>query len=422
MAPPANELHPHFTVLVRVPFPRGDFVDPPPVEWNALKDRALWDVLSRPSKGRDIDCEAEQFNVTLPFLLQQAAWLYDRQLSQVRAQVRKVGNQQPATPSPASLSVSGSGVIASHAVKHGGSGGSRVPSRLSIRQRDVPSPRPDGSTPSTPLRSNVSNIPSTLPTDDAQPFRNHNRVQPPTQTRDVTGRTQAASKRNSRAILDPSPSLVTSQILDQESSEPASSSSSDSDDDDDDPRRRVPPFKRFGRFSIYKPGLNTEDEEDDDSPAFLPLGDSDKARSQGSVRDTHATLRQEPERPGPSRFRTVEHVSSLKQVSAPEASDTSSSSSGLATGSAPNEPARVARQPGPLSPRRAAELARLSPRRRATREGSDGTPSMGSSFSDLDDTSLTQSALEEALLSNMQHGGVASRMSSISQALRSRYL
>lgn len=38
------------------------------------------------------------------------------------------------------------------------------------------------------------------------------------------------------------------------------------------------------------------------------------------------------------------------------------------------------------------------------------------------DTSVTQSALEEALLSNMQRGGMASRMSTISQALRSRYL
>lgn len=47
---------------------------------------------------------------------------------------------------------------------------------------------------------------------------------------------------------------------------------------------------------------------------------------------------------------------------------------------------------------------------------------MGSSFSDLDDASVTQSALEEALARDMQHGGVASRMSTISQALRSRYL
>lgn len=52
---------------------------------------------------------------------------------------------------------------------------------------------------------------------------------------------------------------------------------------------------------------------------------------------------------------------------------------------------------------------------------------MGSSFSDLDDASVTQSALEEALLSGMGNttmtmpGGVAGRVSGISQALRSRY-
>lgn len=63
---------------------------------------------------------------------------------------------------------------------------------------------------------------------------------------------------------------------------------------------------------------------------------------------------------------------------------------------------------------------------------------MGSSFSDLDDASVTQSALEEALLSGMGNttmtmgggvgpsaagavGNVANRVSGISQALRSRY-
>ena len=56
------------------------------------------------------------------------------------------------------------------------------------------------------------------------------------------------------------------------------------------------------------------------------------------------------------------------------------------------------------------------------KEGSEGTPSMGSSFSDLDDASVTQSALEEQLVNEMTQGSMASRMSTISQALRSRYL
>ena len=102
-----------------------------------------------------------------------------------------------------------------------------------------------------------------------------------------------------------------------------------------------------------------------------------------------------------------------------------------------------------LSPRHRSELSKLSPRVR--KDGSEGTPSMGSSFSDLDgmfdssfpkrpgmelgievsnanerakitDASISQSAIEEAFMSHMQHGGTTSRMSSISQALRSKYL
>jgi len=66
---------------------------------------------------------AESFDVTLPFLLQQAAWLYDRQLSQVRAQMRRVGTAHSTSPSPAPApgSMSGSAALA-------GQGAKRMPS------------------------------------------------------------------------------------------------------------------------------------------------------------------------------------------------------------------------------------------------------------------------------------------------------
>jgi hypothetical protein len=38
------------------------------------------------------------------------------------------------------------------------------------------------------------------------------------------------------------------------------------------------------------------------------------------------------------------------------------------------------------------------------------------------DASISQSAIEEAFMSHIQHGSTTSRMSSISQALRSKYL
>jgi hypothetical protein len=47
--------------------------------------------------------------------------------------------------------------------------------------------------------------------------------------------------------------------------------------------------------------------------------------------------------------------------------------------------------------------------------GSEGTPSMGSSFSDLSGASVAQSALEEALMSDLRAdgGGLGSRVSTI---------
>ncbi|PGH12643.1 hypothetical protein AJ79_04141 [Helicocarpus griseus UAMH5409] len=414
MGPQPAELDPHFTVFIRLPFPRGDFVDPPPVEWGVAKDHALWDILSRPSKGNDIDCQAEHFDVTLPFLLQQAAWLYDRQLSQVRAQVRKVGNPHSSFNSPAPPSISGSGAIGGHPMKRGGSSNSRVPSRLSMRQKEGQAAKQEPSVPSTPIKSKAPlhpNPSSANPPAQAAGVRPQSPPRPASYAADAINRDQPSDKKENRAVTSP----LTSPPLEQESSEPASSSSSSSSDsEEEEPTRRGPPFKRFGEFSIHK-GPDSLDEDEDDSPAFLPLDAHRRSSTEQMGHDPSATLRQEPE-----QARAAENIVPLNKISATESS-ASSASSGLAGGHAANERTRPVRHPTTFSPRRTAELARLSPRRRG-REGSEGTPSMGSSFSDLDDASLTQSALEEALLSTMQRGGVASRMSTISQALRSRYL
>lgn len=220
-------------------------------------------------------------------------------------------------------------------------------------------------------------------------------------------------------------------------------------------QRPPPHLSSRSRAGTYR---EQEDDDEDDSPAFLPINEllamtkSEKGRSslvntkpqelssRRSTPSNHERQRIQPQ--------TTTHSSG---------SSTSSHPAGLPpteTGPGPSQPRRPI---GPLSPRRTAELASLvgrNPRRQQQQQqhgqskpGSDGTPSMGSSFSDLDgtvrpltsssgsitidscfsssaDTSVTQSALEEALLSNMQGGagGVASRMSTISQALRSRYL
>jgi hypothetical protein len=79
----------------------------------------------------DAALSAMKFEVSLAFLLQQAAWLYERQLVQVRAQMRKVGvSKGSAAPSliPGSTSESvGGGEV----MKRTGSGGGQsIPSIL----------------------------------------------------------------------------------------------------------------------------------------------------------------------------------------------------------------------------------------------------------------------------------------------------
>ena len=57
--PPSNDVHnpePQYTVFVRLPFARGDFVDPPQVNWDTKNDHDLWDTISRTSTGQQVDC------------------------------------------------------------------------------------------------------------------------------------------------------------------------------------------------------------------------------------------------------------------------------------------------------------------------------------------------------------------------------
>ncbi|EXJ85418.1 hypothetical protein A1O1_05782 [Capronia coronata CBS 617.96] len=489
------EVENHFTVFIRLPFNRGEFIDPPPVAWSAAKERALWDILSRQAKGNEIDWRSlsERFEVTQPFLLQQAAWLYERQLSQVRAQMRRVGNRQSATPSPAPGSTTAS-MVGGQTMKRAGSGGSRVPSRLSTQALGSPATGAGGdSTPGTPAKSRSS-----------LPFRNPSGAGAAvaSQTRAMPGTSRPISRQS---FKDPDAPAYVSQsrrgsIQHQLSRSPGQTrtvqpQSSDSEDEMTQSRitaRRPNPSSVHRRALSLRKDLqpqrgspaNTshlnaprtqasddEDDNDDDAPSFLPfatpLSETKGRPSSFSHQDPSATLRGAPniqpattsqstamwrmaservdsptiEPPTPVQTHRPQSRGLPPSTSLPSAvtqAQTQGSSqvqafrqSKPATSDQP--PSVVAERrlttpnPNPLSPPHRA-LMQSSPRGHIG-PGSDTSPSMGSSFSDLDDASVTQSALEEALLSGMGNttmtipggGGVAGRVSGISQALRSRY-
>ncbi|KAK4863882.1 hypothetical protein LT330_010363 [Penicillium expansum] len=442
MSTKTNSVDTNFTVFIRLPFPRGDFVDPPPANF-ALIYFDIADIAT----GKAL---AGNFDVTLQFLLQQAAWLYDRQLSQVRAQMRKVGTTQSASPSPALGSVSGSTALSQRETPVPGS---RAPSRQVSHQKDIPlrgmiqtptrlctgqlRPPMDrwGLTLTAAPDNRRTSFTSTTATNQIRGSRDPTRTATPT-IDDKEPRWDSFGRRPStvRREQPPVAALPRSPPLEEES---LSSSSEDSESDDEDTTRRAPLFKRFGKFSIHRSGLRDDEDDEEDTPAFLPMArEHQHTLLERPAQELSATLRLDAERAAAQR-RHLEQRSGSRVLVATESSTSSMSSGGRS--SLPGGSRRTSQGASILSSQRAAERQDSRKSTASGREASDGTPSMGSSFSDLDgmcpnpedsgfqlidwpDASVTQSALEEALLSNMQHGGMASRMSTISQALRSRYL
>lgn len=186
----------------------------------------------------------------------------------------------------------------------------------------------------------------------------------------------------SRRDQPPVGSFVRSPPLEEED---ITSSSEETDSEEDDSSRRAPPFKRFGKFSTQRAGLRDDEDDEDDTPAFLPIfREAEQGPRPRSAAELSATLKQDAERAAAAKQHFTDGSSSTGP--APTESPTSSISSGAPV----HRPQAANRRTEALSPHRAGHVPRLSPRKSEAsgREASDGTPSMGSSFSDLDGESL----------------------------------
>ncbi|KAH8908004.1 hypothetical protein BR93DRAFT_958513 [Coniochaeta sp. PMI_546] len=459
-------MEPKYEIYVRLPFNRGDFVDPPPVDWNDSKSDALWNIISdveRTERKIDWNELAISFGVGVDFLLMMAQTLAERHTNQLMGLFRKAavatGASGAASPVNAGFpsGISAQDTTASgESMKRAASGtGNRPSSPTSIR-RDSPLPRTSIGTPGagTPIKSSLAVLRPPVISRTATPS---NTTTVATQNLASAAPQELSSSKpqaGPRSPLGPHhrPSTLhlstTSPPPPQgsrspEPSSPAKSESSTSSSSSSPVESRI--IKRPPR-SGPKPGPTTsifpDDDEDEAEPAFLPYKSPPPApaASAGSS-DLGATLRGAPSRrPAPpptskaaaTAFLPSRERSTLSDRHAGELRESQTSDSSASSTAQPQRGHHLAGRgkrhpppPGPLSPRRTAELAGRSPAGKGKgREGSDGTPSMGSSFSDLDDASVTQSALEEALASNMQDGGatVGSRMSTFGNAFKSRYL
>ncbi|KAK4649500.1 uncharacterized protein QC761_119480 [Podospora bellae-mahoneyi] len=416
---------PKYLLYIRLPIKRGDFVDPPLMDWNEEKSNALWSIISDNSRsGGNINFReravraacclvdegpqcvltlcayrASQFEVTVDFLIQMANYLTDRHASQIRAQMLKAATGRgSAAPSPIPGAEPSSHTThypqISEPPRRTGSASGRAPSSLSMRndRKDTPSaplPRQDteyattvGAGPSAakpttiPLRPAVSRNSSagtTIPTQTQLGIRPAPSV---TSTRS-TGRYMSSFSYQQREGTDQDDTSTFGAAQPSVSASPAASESEEESDSDNSPVqsriiRRPPRFSVYGDHRAGFDGLAEED-EDEPEPAFLPPPHQQQM-------DLGATLRGAPVGvTGGGEF------SQTSDSSASSAAIVHRPGTALAAGGGRYPVAGQDHIHGTLSPRsRTAELREKG--KGGSREGSDGTgtPSMGSSFSDLD--------------------------------------
>ncbi|CAD6503743.1 BgTH12-05488 [Blumeria graminis f. sp. triticale] len=374
-----------FTVFIRLPFPRKDFVDPPPVDWDAVKDKQLWKIISNASKVSAIDCMplAAEFRVPLPFLLQQVAWLYERQMQQVQAQMRKARLSTGTAIAPVHL-------------------GSKSDDRRVAVETDQnlltgPYQRKDTIVSNgTVENQKYGNWPSTSQPLIFNTTTTYQNAEPATPSVGTT----IVQKLQSRSRVIKIPRLKT-YAPEKDSSD----SLSDSD-------LHLPTSSRHRKLSYASNSIGRKlADEDDDDLAFLPYTPpiNEVQGETKCVATSH--IRNDSDQVPSSITRAVEQPPSSKITAL----------SPKNRGPLYNQATKKYGSGISSKWTSEADIATSGAKGKSV-EKNDSTPSIGSSFSDLDDSSVTQSALEEALASNMQAGAMASRMSTISQALRSKYL
>lgn len=253
----------------------------------------------------------------------------------------------------------------------GAAGRPRTLSSLSIR-RDSPLPRNDTSIPGSPMRATPRPQTTRNSSTNTAAYTTRNLVAgskgPGTRTSTEAQRRRLSSLPITTSADDPEP--------DPQSPGPTDTSSAESSSEESSPAQsRI--IRRPPRFQSNDGPSFIDDGDDEEEPAFLPY----RAHTDGSASGHHdlsATLRGNPQSVS-RRLHKSHHRGHRSQ-----ASDSSASSVAHIAhphGSDKHKPS------GPLSPRRTMELTGRSPgpnKGKGYSRDSDGTPSMGSSFSDLD--------------------------------------
>lgn len=354
---------------------------------------------------------AARFEAPFDFLTQQVAYLHHRHDSQVRATLRMApaATRAAAVQSPLPGSESAT-PMARTSSGQGQSGRPRALSQLSVR-KDSPAIRSEGSRPDTP-RGGAAPNPGSGVTPRPQPPRGPSGGTPVQSSgpgsaagslrlRTGLGRQRFSTLQDASPATPVAQAASTSPVDPESPTSDHSSSASSSSPAQSRVFRRPPRFGRPDRDGAesFLSGM----EDDEPQPAFLPYQSNSASENDdgseggggggGSAQytDPSATLRGDPRDLAANAARRLQNVTGggSAQVHGKgkgkgkekERVLHQSGASDSSGGSAPQRKPGDRRYPSnPLSPRRTAELKGKG----LSREGSDGAPSMGSSYSDLD--------------------------------------
>lgn len=309
---------------------------------------------------------ADRFEVPVEFLVQQVAYLNERHQSHTLAQVRKAA--AAAKGSAAQSPVPGADLA--------GPGHLRTPSALSIR-RDVSMLRNESGTagpamnaPARPAMSRNTSATTTVMRDGSGASPRIGNRPNPRGAGQSGGIRLSSLPTPSPAPTPRSPKLPGAEINRMDSPGPAETSSTTSSSDDESLPVQSRIIRRPPRPQQQDSSLGYHADDDDESePAFQPRN---APSADASAHDLSSTLKlrnqegRNPPRRTPKPF--------AKELNHSQTSDSSASSPAMV--SRPGK-SRERNSAGPSSPRRNTET-------RSSQENSEGTPSISSSFSDLD--------------------------------------
>lgn len=211
--------------------------------------------------------------------------------------------------------------------------GPRGPSRQVSQQKDVPQRGkswlvikcyPSKLTVSLAPSGGRTSSTSTTTINQARHSRDSSRNETPTEGKEQRWENFVRRPSVTRREQPQTTSFMRSPTLEEED---LSSSSTESDSEVEE-TRRVPRFRKFGKFSTQRIGLQDDaDDDEDDTPAFLPLSrENDQTPRDRPGEELSATLRLDAERAAAARRRMADRAGHRHPVATE--SSTSSMSSG----------------------------------------------------------------------------------------------